>query len=329
MEIDQVTWSDPAAVRAFVDVVDAVRQADAPWARSTTESETVGYLRWGWDGDPTVAFLARVDGCVVGAAQYEVSTYDNHHLAWLSVDVLPAHRRRGHGSAILAALVDRARAEGRTSIGIGGWDSAAPEAFAARHGLEARSVEINRRQVLAEVDRASLDGLYDEARRHATAYELLRLRPPTAPADLAAMAEMVAAINDAPNDDLDYEDEVFTPERVAAMEAVQEARGNRLYRVVARHRETGELAGQSVVVVDGERPHLAEQDDTSVVRSHRGHRLGLLLKLEMLRWLAQAEPQVTEIDTWNAESNDHMVGVNELLGYRVLGRMIDYQRSLL
>ena len=33
----------------------------------------------------------------------------------------------------------------------------------------------------------------------------------------------------------------------------------------------------------------------------------------MMRWLAEAEPQVESIDTWNAESNDHMIAVNERL----------------
>jgi hypothetical protein len=83
-----------------------------------------------------------------------------------------------------------------------------------------------------------------------------------------------------------------------------------------------------VVAVDGERPELGEQHDTSVVAAHRGHRLGLLLKLGMLHWLAEAEPQLREIDTWNAETNGHMIGVNELLGYRVMGRVLDYQRSI-
>ena len=83
-----------------------------------------------------------------------------------------------------------------------------------------------------------------------------------------------------------------------------------------------------MVAVDVERPHLAGQHDTSVVRAHRGHRLGLLLKLEMLRWLDEAEPQVEQIDTWNAESNDHMVDVNETLGYRIMGRGLEYQKKI-
>ena len=40
----------------------------------------------------------------------------------------------------------------------------------------------------------------------------------------------------------------------------------------------------------------------------------------MMRWLAEVEPQLETVDTFNAESNDHMVAVNERLGYRVMGR---------
>ena len=48
----------------------------------------------------------------------------------------------------------------------------------------------------------------------------------------------------------------------------------------------------------------------------------------MVRWLAEAEPQTRVIDTWNAESNDHMIGVNEVLGYRIMGRELEFQKSL-
>ena len=55
---------------------------------------------------------------------------------------------------------------------------------------------------------------------------------------------------------------------------------------------------------------------------------GLLLKAEMVLWLAEVEPQVETVDTWNAESNTYMIAVNERLGYRVLGREMQYQRRL-
>jgi RimJ/RimL family protein N-acetyltransferase len=181
---------------------------------------------------------------------------------------------------------------------------------------------------LPDVDRDRLGSLYDEALAHASAYDLVRVTGPSSDQDLVALAEVTAAINDAPIDDLDIEDEVFTAERIRDYEEAQAARGHRLYRVLARHRDTGELAGHTVVAVDAERPHHGEQHDTAVVRAHRGHRLGLVLKLEMLRWLAEDEPQLTEIDTWNAESNDHMIGVNEVLGYRILGRGMEFQKSI-
>jgi hypothetical protein len=37
---------------------------------------------------------------------------------------------------------------------------------------------------------------------------------------------------------------------------------------------------------------------------------------------------VETVDTWNAESNAHMIGVNEQLGYRVLGRELAFQRRI-
>jgi RimJ/RimL family protein N-acetyltransferase len=83
-----------------------------------------------------------------------------------------------------------------------------------------------------------------------------------------------------------------------------------------------------VVAVDEEQPAWAEQHDTSVVRGHRGHRLGLLLKTEMLCWLAEVQPQLETIDTWNAASNDRMIAVNEALGYEVVGRLVAFQLTL-
>lgn len=329
MDLTEISWSDAAAVRRYADVLNASRALDAPWEHPQTVRQVAGELRWGWDGEPPVLLLATVDGIDVAAAQYEATTYDNQHLAWLDVQVAPDHRRRGHGSAVLERLVGRAGAEGRRTAGIGGWDHVpAAAAFADRHGFTQGSVEIRRRQRLDTLDRGALDALRAESLPYAADYDLVRWPRRTPPGDLPAFAELTSAINDAPQDDLDYEDEVFTPGRIAAYEHATEARGGRMCRVVARHRATGELAGQSAVVVDGERPHLAEQHDTSVSRAHRGHRLGVLLKLEVLRVLAEEEPQVREVNTWNAESNDHMIEVNQVLGYEVMGRMVDYQRSV-
>ena len=106
---------------------------------------------------------------------------------------------------------------------------------------------------------------------------------------------------------------------------MQDLLGRRIYRLLARETATGVLAGVTVVAVESEQPWVAEQYDTSVAAAHRGHRLGVLLKVGMLRWLREQEPQLREIQTWNATSNAHMIAVNELLGYQVMMSGVEWQ----
>lgn len=328
MDITRFGPDDVADVKEWTLLQNAVNHVDAPWEHDLTVLRAEARFRHGWDGEPSVPFLGRVDGHVVAGGSYGISEYDNLHLAWLTVIVHPDHRRRGLGSRMLAFLEDQARNVGRTSVGISGWEADAVTAFAERHGYALKHQAINRRQYLADVDRARLQEQHDAALAHAAEYVLERRTLPTPAEELADLAEMASAINDAPTDDLEIEDEAFTAERMKAYEDGCAIRQERAYRVVARHVPTGRLAGQTVVVVDSNNPTVGDQHDTSVVSSHRGHRLGLLLKADMLAWLAEAEPQLEQIDTFNAESNDHMIGVNELLGYRVMGRELAFQRSL-
>jgi GNAT superfamily N-acetyltransferase len=232
------------------------------------------------------------------------------------------------GSALLSEICEVGRREGRRKIGAAWWQTPATEGFARRHGFELASQEIYRRVSLADLPPGFVEAAYAEAEPHAGDYELVRVEGRAPASMLPALADLTATINDAPLDDLDIEDEVFPAERIQDYEDATVKSGQRLYRVVARHRVTGELAGHTIVVVDSERPELAHQHDTSVSRDHRGHRLGLLLKADLMRWLSVAEPQVASIDTWNAESNDHMIRVNERLGYRALGRELAFQRRL-
>jgi hypothetical protein len=90
--------------------------------------------------------------------------------------------------------------------------------------------------------------------------------------------------------------------------------------VAARHDASGELGGLTQVEVGTESPEWAFQALTAVSRAHRGHRLGLRLKLAMLELLARQEPQVTHLLTGNAETNKHMISINEELGYYVVGK---------
>lgn len=328
MEVREFGPDDAEAIAAYVAVENAVAAADSPWRHALTPYRLEMEMRYGWDGEVSRYFLAEEAAEVVGALAVGTSEYDNLDLAWLGVDIHPAHRRRGLGSALMEAAYDVSRSMGRTLLGTDGWESERTTGFAAALGFEKKSQAINRRQHLDEVPDGLLRKVYDEAAAVASDYELLRFDGRSPDELIEAISVMSASINDAPLDDLEIEDEVYPPGRVRAYEDAQLASGFRLHRLVARHRGTGELAGHTVVTVDTERPELGEQHDTAVVREHRGHRLGAMLKAGMAMNLLEAEPQLCTIDTWNAESNDHMIAVNELLGYRIMGREFQFQRRL-
>jgi hypothetical protein len=71
----------------------------------------------------------------------------------------------------------------------------------------------------------------------------------------------------------------------------------------------------------GDSPDRAE----GCTRPHRGHRLGLLLKVAMLDLLAEREPQLRWVVTANADSNSHMIAINAALGFRFLDSRSSWQ----
>ncbi len=328
MEISRFTPDDRETVAAAVELTNAASKVDAPFDYPFTIADYTLMRRHGWDGEVPELFAAWEHDRLAGVVAVHTSVWDNLHLGWLELLVHPDLRGAGRGTELLGFAESRTRELGRTSAGMFGWDNPETHRFSGKHGLPRKGSAIKRRQTLSRIRRSTLEELYDDAAAHAGEYELLRIAGRT-PADLLeAVAELTGAINDSPMDDLDIEDEVFPAERVRAYEEAQESRNKRLYRVVARHKESGVLAGHTVVAVDAERPWIGDQHDTSVVAAHRGHRLGLLLKSDMLRWLAETEPELATIDTWNQESNDFMISVNEALGYEVLGRELQFQRDI-
>jgi len=331
----ELRWLDPDRpdrrdVDGAVAVLEAARAVDCPHQPVLTASAFAARLRHGWDGDPplTAVHWDHCGGTVAGVLEVSLPHWDNTHLGQVAVTVDPGARRRGLGTRLFEASVERVRAAGRTLVYADCFDYPGPVAFLKAMGLDRAYEEVQRRQDLDSLDWARLDGAYAEAGRRAAGYQLIRLPGPTPPDLMPDVVRMTGAINDAPVDDLNIEDEVFSPERIRAFEAAQQAQGWRLRRLVARERGTGLLAGHTITAVQGEQPWHGCQHDTSVLREHRGHRLGLLLKIGMLRWLAEQEPQLRDLDTWNAAANTHMIEVNEALGYRVLACGIGWQRHL-
>lgn len=331
MCVVKVTWLDrqhagDRDLAGAAAVAQAARSVDCPYRAPWTVARFAGLFRHGWDGEPPDIAVARNEqGRVAGVLAAYLTHRDNRHLAVIDIAVDPYLRRRGIGRLLFQAGVDHARDHGRTVLVVPLAGRPENDAFAVAMDLHRAAEEVHRRQDLLALDWQRLDAGYAAALSYSAGYELIPIAG-AVPADLVDdIAHLAAAINDAPTGDLDIEDEAFTTERIRAFEAAMAARHIRTYRLVARDRKSGALAGHTVVGLDGEQPWYGDQFDTSVLREHRGHRLGLLLKIGMLRWLADAEPQLRVLDTSNMASNSHMIKVNGTLGYRVVGSTVDWQ----
>lgn len=320
---------DPRDVAEAVALAEAVRAADRPYKPVQTVSMFLGRFRHGWDGEPPEIAVARDDqGRIIGVVELVLPRRDNTHLAIVFPLIHPAFLLPQVLQELIETTSERARGEDRKVVLVITLDRPDYEAMAAAMGFERAYTDIERRQDLWAADWVELDAAYAAAEARAAAYELVRIASAVPDEMLDAVATLAAAINDAPTDNLDVEDEVYTPERIRAFESASVARGRRLYRLMARHRESGELGGHTIVAIENEQPWHGYQYDTSVSAAHRGRRLGLLLKIGMMRWLRDVEPQLRFIDTANAASNDHMIRVNELLGYEVVNREAGWQKNL-
>ncbi len=131
---------------------------------------------------------------------------------------------------------------------------------------------------------------------------------------IEAYARAKAEVRD--SDDVELRPSSYDPDRLRDSLATLHRRGMKPYIVLALHERTGDVAGLTEVVVPAQHPTRADQYDTIVVHDHRGYGIDRAIKARMLLELRSAEPQLVEVQTWNAQDNESMLKVNAELGYR-------------
>jgi GNAT superfamily N-acetyltransferase len=299
----------------------AIRKADAVRATTPSGPTRLKQYQHGSDGTPAGGvWLAREEGELVGMASAYFPWRENTDMAGVSGGVHPDHRNRGIGRALLERVREDAAEAGRTKIYSGTMQGTDGERAMAALGFEVIHTYAISRLDLHGAETARWDRLYDDAAAASADYDMVRIVGETPADQVEDVVALFAAINDAPMTDPDAEPDVWDADRVRAYDAAMAARRQTVYRVMARHRATGAWAGHTVLCVDEFDPAVGHQEDTSVVDAHRGHRLGLRLKIEMLRWVAQERPEMQATETWNSVENHHMLAVNELLGTEVVDR---------
>jgi GNAT superfamily N-acetyltransferase len=284
-----------------------------------------GWFSMGWTYCPREAWLVPGRGQTLAAASLlELPVSENRHIGRVSITVAPGQRRRGIGTALLRHSARRTAELGRTELSAVTRDGSAGSAFALAAGARKGIVDVRRVLDLDGIPAGKLGSLRRRAEGAAAGYSLLSWRGPSPQEYLDHVAAVTNALADAPHSP-GQEPEQVTGLRIRRSELRVAAQGLRYYTVAARHDQTAELAGLTQVGVDPMQPDWGFQELTAVTRAHRGHRLGLLIKVAMLDLLADREPELAHILTDNAAANSHMIAINADLGFRVLDQWQDWQ----
>ena len=248
----------------------------------------------------------------MGGYILELPDRENLDKAAVMVMVPPSRRRAGLGRALLKHAAARAIDLGRPTLTSFTRDGTPADGFAKSLGATVDWPRSSARSTWATFRPGGWRSCVRLPRppRKGTPWCTGRGRPPEA--ELEQVARLNEAMGDAPRG-ADEERQHWDAARVRAVGQRSVAQGLRHYSVAARHEATGELAGLTEFSVDAADPEWGHQELTVVTQAHRGHRLGLLIKVAMLEWLAQREPQLKTVITGNAASNRHMVAINDAL----------------
>ena len=333
VEIVEVDPHDEVAFAAWFAVGEADGQLQRPgepdWLLHEQQRISLG------DEYSAVVLLAAVeDGAVVGAARLDLPQKDNLHLCETVLVVHPDARRRGVGRALDDEVVRRVRALDRSTVLTmcdepPGWEGRSPGRLGATAlGYAVVQQEV-RRDIDLQLDPERVARLEREIAPHVADYDV-RLWWDGCPDDLL---EDCAALNqamstDVPKDEMDWREEVWDGARLRRNEAKVAAMDRTHVAAGAVHRPSGRMVAFTTMGLPRTVPQRAYQWETLVLREHRGHRLGMLVKLTALQELAAKQPEARYISTWNAQENGPMIAVNDALGARTNGGIAALQKVL-
>jgi len=336
---DRIEDDDAADFIETIEVRNSIEAASYGTHELTmTAAETLPY----WldrEHSPRRLFGVRLDGRIVGRAYYEKSVADGDQVAWSTVEVLPEFRGRGIGTAMADTVERLARDDARARLlvyvvspdgpgerltaatGFGSVPLRNPEVrFLLARGYTLEQVERGSRLALP-IDPDLLRGwVAAAAARSGPDYAVHSWTgrvPERWRADMATMYTRMST--DAPSAGLAEPEDPWTEQRVSDDDDRHEANPRTLLTAVVEHVPSGHLVGYTSLSVPPETDRAASQEDTLVLREHRGHRLGMLLKVANLDILQRERPGHPSVTTFNAEENRHMLQVNEDVGFVPIG----------
>jgi len=304
-----------AEIASLLDTLNAVLAADLPQDPPWRERSLREYLSEVMPGERRISWIAQAEPATddddPGPILGHVNVLLLGGIGVLEVLVHPTARRTGLGRELIRVAARRVWDEGFQSIGVEVVGDTPAVAFYESLGFTREYVET--RSVL-DLNAVGWPALAEMATGVSAGYHL-EFCPGGPPDDLIeAYARAKAEVRDV--DDGELRPSSYDPERLRASLDTLHRRGMKPYIVLALHEQTGEVAGLTEVVVPAQHPTRADQYDTIVVRDHRGYGIDRAIKARMLLELRSAEPELVEVQTWNAQANEAMLKVNAELGYR-------------
>lgn len=283
-----------------------------------------------------VLTLGELDGRIVAAGSVELPLLDNLTAARPAVWVAEDVRRQGHGSAVLRHLEALSAEHGRSRF-----DAEVEYPYAGpADGAGVAGVEFGRfhgygygiGDVQRELPLPVADDLLEELAAAAAPYHQdykLRAWAGRVPDDLVVgWLELSSTLEtEAPAGDMERENAAVDVDAFRLQEAIIEKQGRTKWCAVALDPE-GRVVAYTDMVQAGEDQRWVFQWGTLVHRDHRGHRLGLAVKVANLIAMQRNGTDVAgrRLVTWNAEVNDHMIAINEALGFVKGARTVELQK---
>ncbi|MCC3764272.1 GNAT family N-acetyltransferase [Glycomyces sp. TRM65418] len=340
MEIIELDPADGDLVSGAFDVMRATHAADHPENPAPHRNTFVKGLAYPPPDEDEAHYVAVEDGKVLAVMGIGLPNRANLHFAWAWINVHPDHRRRGIGTALVERFFAYAREHGRTELTLDThmtWEGGverdkAGQLFLERHGFKLALTCINRRCAVDALDPAVEQELLEQAQAAAgDDYEIISWIGRTPEELIETMARIDSTIlAEVPLGDLELEPETIDADLKRAKAERGEAIGIVPIQTVARHRESGEVVANTAVFAHADDPGYTDayQGITIVDPAHRGHRLGLLLKLVNLRLVRERYPHLRAIWTDNADVNAPMIGINVTLGYEIVDAVGEFQIKL-
>jgi GNAT superfamily N-acetyltransferase len=337
MEVGLIDPADDDAVAEYAAVFVASDAQQWPGVSGFTLPDFRAFARFTGKSRRWELVAAREGaGPVIGAGLMEFPLFENPHSTEIMLAVHPDHRRRGAGTAVVEKMVERAVADGRRSLNtivdvpLSMAADHPSRPFAHKMGFEA-TLSGSLRQLPVPMGNGRRDDLREVVAEapDAANYRTLTFEAPWPTEFLDDECNLLRVMStDEPAGDGERQAETWDEERLHENDELLTARGAYKLAAVAQHRPSGQLVAMTELLLAHDTPAQAWQMITVVHPEHRGHRLGLAVKLANLEFLAERAPDVRMVQTGNASVNGPMIAVNEMMGFEVVSEGAFWQKHL-